>query len=407
MIDYYEIKSQPITSVMVWAAYKEVRSTKVSTGIDGMTWQWLSKHSKAELYKLWNRLTSGSYFPQTVKEVSIPTKDGGTRKLVIPTVLDRIAQQVVRAHLEKIVEPHFHDSSFGYRPKRSCHDAVKQSCSNCFNHDFVIDLDIKSFFDTINHDMLIRAVSHFCKDRWVLLYMRRWLKAGKAQEDGERIDSVTGTPQGGVISPLLANIFMHICFDKWMDKHHPEKPFERYADDVVVHCKTEKQAKFVLRQISDRLSHCKLTLHPVKTKIVNLRGTAEKKYPKSYHFLGFTIRPQWCKVKNRSMLLPSIFISRKSESSMLEKFSKLQIHKRRGNIEELAAEMRPMLQGIIKYYCKFSSGHLRKVCNQLTKRLIKWVQWEKGLYVNASVRWLKKKYRSNPNLFPHWQLVHP
>ena len=407
MIDYYEIKSQPITSVMVWAAYKEVRSTKVSTGIDGMTWQWLSKHSKAELYKLWNRLTSGSYFPQTVKEVSIPKKDGGTRKLGIPTVLDRIAQQVVRAHLEKIVEPHFHDSSFGYRPKRSCHDAVKQSCSNCFNHDFVIDLDIKSFFDTINHDMLIRAVSHFCKDRWVLLYMRRWLKAGKAQEDGERIDSVTGTPQGGVISPLLANIFMHICFDKWMDKHHPEKPFERYADDVVVHCKTEKQAKFVLRQISDRLSHCKLTLHPVKTKIVNLRGTAEKKYPKSYHFLGFTIRPQWCKVKNRSMLLPSIFISRKSESSMLEKFSKLQIHKRRGNIEELAAEMRPMLQGIIKYYCKFSSGHLRKVCNQLTKRLIKWVQWEKGLYVNASVRWLKKKYRSNPNLFPHWQLVHP
>ena len=402
MIDYYEIKSQPITSVMVWAAYKEVRSTKVSTGIDGMTWQWLSKHSKAELYKLWNRLTSGSYFPQTVKEVSIPKKDGGTRKLGIPTLLDRIAQQVVRAHLEKIVEPHFHDSSFGYRPKRSCHDAVKQSCSNCFNHDFVIDLDIKSFFDTINHDMLIRAVSHFCKDRWVLLYMRRWLKAGKAQEDGERIDSVTGTPQGGVISPLLANIFMHICFDKWMDKHHPEKPFERYADDVVVHCKTEKQAKFVLRQISDRLSHCKLTLHPVKTKIVNLRGTAEKKYPKSYHFLGFTIRPQWCKVKNRSMLLPSIFISRKSESSMLEKFSKLQIHKRRGNIEELAAEMRPMLQGIIKYYCKFSSGHLRKVCNQLTKRLIKWVQWEKGLYVNASVRWLKKKYRSNPNLFPHW-----
>jgi RNA-directed DNA polymerase len=407
MIDYYEIKSQPITRVMVWAAYKEVRSTKVSTGIDGMTWQWLSKHSKAELYKLWNRLTSGSYFPQTVKEVSIPKKDGGTRKLGIPTVLDRIGQQVVRAHLEKIVEPHFHVSSFGYRPKRSCHDAVKQSCSNCFNHDFVIDLDIKSFFDTINHDMLIRAVSHFCKDRWVLLYIRRWLKAGKAQEDGERIDSVTGTPQGGVISPLLANIFMHICFDKWMDKHHPEKPFERYADDVVVHCKTEKQAKFVLRQISDRLSHCKLTLHPVKTKIVNLRGTAEKKYPKSYDFLGFTIRPQWCKVKNRSMLLPSIFISRKSESSILEKFRKLQIHKRRGNIEELAAEMRPILRGIINYYCKFSSGHLRKVCNQLTKRLIKWVQWEKGLYVNASVRWLKKKYRSNPNLFPHWQLVHP
>ncbi len=392
---------------MVWAAYKEVRSSKVSTGIDGMTWQWLSKHSKSELYKLWNRLTSGSYFPQTVKEVSIPKKDGGTRKLGIPTVLDRIAQQVVRSHLEKIVEPHFHDSSFGYRPKRSCHDAIKQSCSNCFNHDFVIDLDIKAFFDTIDHDMLIQAVQHFCKDKWVLLYIRRWLKTGIVQEDGTHIDRVTGTPQGGVISPLLANIFMHVCFDKWMDKHHPEKPFERYADDVVVHCKTEKQALFVLRQIKERLTQCKLTLHPVKTKIVNLRGTAEKKYPKSYDFLGFTIRPQWCKVKKGSMLLPSIFISRKSESSILEKFSQLQIHKRRGNIEKLAAEMKPMLQGIINYYCKFSKGHMRKVCNQLNKRLMKWVQWEKGLYVMASARWLRKKYKENPNLFPHWALVHP
>jgi RNA-directed DNA polymerase len=407
MIENYEIKSQPITKLMVWKAYKEVRSTKRSSGIDGMTWQWLEKNSIRELYKLWNRLASGSYFPQAVKEVSIPKKDGGKRKLGIPTVLDRIAQQVVRAHLEKIVEPQFHDSSFGYRPKRSCHDAIKQSCSNCFNHDFVIDLDIKAFFDTIDHDMLIKAVEHFCKDRWVLLYIQRWLKTGIVQENGEHIDRHTGTPQGGVISPLLANIFMHTCLDKWMDKHHPEKPFERYADDVVVHCKSEKQARFVLKQISDRFTQCKLTLHPQKTKIVNLRGTSERKYPKSYDFLGFTIRPQWCKVKTKSMLLPSIFISRKSESSILEKFRKLQIHKRRGNIEELAAEMKPMLQGIINYYCKFSSGHMRKVCNQLNKRLMKWVQWEKGLYINASVKWLKKKYKENPTLFPHWSLVHP
>jgi group II intron reverse transcriptase/maturase len=407
MIDYYEIKSQPITRAMVWTAYKEVRSNKSSSGVDHMTWQWLEKNSKRELYKLWNRLTSGSYFPQVVREVSIPKKDGGKRKLGIPTVLDRIAQQVVRSHLEKIVELQFHESSFGYRPKRSCHDAVKQSCSNCFNHDFVIDLDIKAFFDTIDHDLLIKSVWHFCKDRWVLLYISRWLKAGIAQEDGVRIDRVTGTPQGGVISPLLANIFMHVCFDKWMDKHHPEKPFERYADDVIVHCKTEKQALFVLRQIKERLTNCKLTLHPEKTKIVNLRGYAEKRYPKSYDFLGFTIRPQWCKVKTRSMLLPSIFISRKSERSILEKFRKLQIHKRRGKLEELAADMKPVLQGIINYYCKFSFGHMRKVCNQLNKRLLKWVQWEKGLYVMASVKWLRKKYKENPSLFPHWALVHP
>ena len=370
MIDYYEIKSQPITRLMVWEAYKAVRSNKDSSGIDKMTWQWLEKNSSTALYKLWNRLTSGSYFPQAVKEVSIPKKDGGKRKLGIPTVLDRIAQQVVRAHLEKKAEPHFHDSSFGYRPKRSCHDAVRQSCNNCFNHDFVIDLDIKSFFDTIDHDMLIKAIEYFCKDGWVLLYIQRWLKSGIVQENGERINRLTGTPQGGVISPLLANIFMHVCFDKWMDKHHPEKPFERYADDVVVHCKTEKQAKFVLRQISERLRNCKLTLHPEKTKIVNLRGISEKKYSKSYDFLGFTLRPQWCKIKSGSMLLPSIFISRKSESSILEKFRKLQIHKRRGNIEELAAEMKPILRGIINYYGKFSVGHMRKIWNQLNARLI-------------------------------------
>ena len=407
MIDYYETKSQPITRLMVWAAYKEVRTNKESSGIDRMTWQLLEKNKSKELYQLWNRLTSGSYFPQAVKEVSIPKKDGGKRKLGIPTVLDRIAQQVVRAQLEKQSEPHFHESSFGYRPKRSCHDAVRQSCNNCFNHDFVIDLDIKSFFDTIDHDMLIKAVQHFCKDTWVLLYIKRWLKTGIVQENGEHINRLTGTPQGGVISPVLANIFMHVCFDKWMDKYHPEKPFERYADDVVVHCKTEKQAKFVLRQISERLHSCKLTLHPVKTKIVNLRGTSEKKYSKSYDFLGFTIRPQWCKVKAGSMLLPSIFISRKSESRILEKFQRMQIHKRRGSIEEIAIEMKPIIRGIINYYGKFSVGHMRNIWNGLNARLIKWVKWEKGLYKMACVKWLKKKYKETPNLFPHWKLVHP
>jgi group II intron reverse transcriptase/maturase len=407
MIDYYEIKSQPITRLMVWAAYKEVRSSKTSSGIDKMTWQWLEKNSRTELYKLWNRLTSGSYFPQAVKEVSVPKSDGGKRRLGIPTVLDRIAQQVVRTHLEKRTEPHFHDSSFGYRPNRSCHDAVKQSCSNCFNHDFVIDLDIKSFFDTIDHDLLLKAVEHFCKDKWVLLYIKRWLTTGIVRENGEHIDRLTGTPQGGVISPLLANIFMHVCFDKWMDKHHREKPFERYADDIVVHCKTEKQANFVLRQISERLNKCKLTLHTEKTKIVNLRGTSEKKYSKSYDFLGFTIRPQWCKVKVGSKLLPSIFISRKSERRILEKFRSMHLHKWRSNIEEIAEVMQPIVRGIISYYGKFSVGHMRFIWNQLNARLIKWVKWEKGLFKMACVRWLKKKYKENPNLFPHWKLVHP
>lgn len=390
---------------MVWTACKEVQSNRGGSGIDGMSWEYLEENRHELLYKLWNRLASGSYFPQPVKQVAIPKKGGGSRYLGIPTLLDRIAQQVVRAHLEKIAEPGFHNSSFGYRPKRSCHDALKQSCKNCFDHDFVIDLDIKSFFDTINHDKLIKAVKFFCKDEWILLYIRRWLTAGTVQQDGVQINRLTGTPQGGVISPLLANIFMHFCFDKWMEKHHPDKPFERYADDIVVHCKTEKQAKFVLSQISMRLNECELTLHPEKTKLVNLRGFATTKYPKSYDFLGFTIRPEWWKIKGRGMLLPGIFVSRKSKSSVLEKFRKLQIHKRRGSLETLAAEMKPVIRGIINYYNKFSKADMRDVWDQLNKRLIKWVQWEKGLGKMAAVRWLKEKIKVNLNLFPHWQLV--
>lgn len=407
MIDYYEVKSQPITRVMVWQAYKKVRASKGSGGIDNMSWEWLDNNLSTELYKLWNRLTSGSYFPMPVKEVTIKKKHGGERKLGVPTLLDRIAQQVVKTHLEPKVEPLFHNSSYGYRPSRNSHQAVAQAERNTFNHDFVIDLDIKSFFDTIDHELLMKSIRFYCKDKWVLLYVERWLTSGIIQEDGNQIDRLTGTPQGGVISPLLANIFLHVSFDKWMEKNHPEKPFERYADDVVVHCKTEKQAIFVLKQIRQRLSFCKLNLHPDKTKIVNLRGTAEKKYPKSFDFLGFTIRPNWCKINGRMLLVPSIFISSKSESSVLEKFRELEIHKWRKPIEEIAKELRPIIQGVINYYCKFSIGHTRYVWNQLNARLLKWVKWEKGLYKMASVRWLQKKYMEYPALFPHWKLVHP
>ena len=407
MIDYYETKSQPISKVMVLKAYHKVKENKGSGGIDNMTWEELDKNLSKNLYKLWNRLTSGSYFPSAVKEVEIKKKDGGIRKLGIPTILDRIAQQVVRAHLEPKVDPLFHENSYGYRLKRSCYQALSQANHNCNYHDWVIDLDIKGFFDNIDHDLLLKAVGHYCKDKWVLMYVKRWLRAGIHQKDGMVLERLTGTPQGGVISPLLANIYLHVVFDKWMMKHFPDKPFERFADDVVVHCKTEKQAIFVLKQISVRLRKCKLMLHPEKTKIVNVRGISVKKYPKSYDFLGFTIRPHWCKVNGKLMLMPSIFISRKTKISVLEKFKELNIHKQRKPIEVIANELRPIVQGIINYYCKFSTNHTRQIWNQLNARLLKWVKWEKGLYKMASVRWLQKKYKESPLLFPHWQLVNP
>ena len=407
MIDYYEIKSQPITRVMVLQAYKKVRANKGSAGIDDMTWEWLDNNLKTELYKLWNRLTSGSYFPKPVKEVPIKKKSGGERKLGIPTLIDRIAQQVVKTHVEKIVEPLFHNSSFGYRPSRNAHQAVAQSCKNVFGHDFVIDLDIKGFFDNIDHGLMMKAVRFYCKDRWILLYVKRWLSSGTMQKDGAYVDRLTGTPQGGVISPLLANIFLHVSFDKWMEKNHPEKPFERYADDVVVHCKSEKQALFVLKQIIERLRQCKLELHPDKTRIVDLSVKSEKKYPKSYDFLGFTIRLNWCIIRGRTMLIPGIYTSKKSRIGILAKFRELNIHKRRKPLEALAGDLRPIIQGIINYYCKFSKGCTRFIWRQLNERLLKWVKWEKGLYKMASLRWLRNKYKESPLLFPHWKLVSP
>lgn len=409
MIDYYETKSQPITRLMVWQAYKEVKSNAGSGGVDNMDWKYLEQNQYAEIYKLWNRLSSGSYFPQAVKQVAIPKKGGGTRKLGIPTLLDRIAQQVVRKHLERTVEPLFHKSSFGYRPKRSCHQALEQANANSFNHDFALDLDIKGFFDNIDHELLMKAVMHYCADKWALMYVERWLKAGVIKQDGSFTLSLTGTPQGGVISPLLANIFLHVVFDKWMEKQHPEKPFVRYADDIVVHCKTEKQAKFMMQSISHRMNLCKLELNTEKSKIVNLRGKSETKYSKGFDFLGFTIRPRAYKTKGTGVTksIPGICVSQKSKTSIIAKFTEMNLHKRRTTLELLAKEINPILTGIINYYHKFWKDDMRIVWNQLNARLLKWAKWEKDLYKKASVRYLKTKYKERPNLFAHWLLVQP
>lgn len=313
---------------------------------------------------------------------------------------------MVKHHLEKQLEPLFHDASFGYRPGRSAHDAVAKSHGNCFNHDFAIDLDIKGYFDNIDHDLMIQALRHYCKDKWVHLYVLRWLKAGVMQEMKIR-KRLTGTPQGGVISPLLANLFLHVVFDKWMDKYHPEKPFERYADDIVVHCKTEKQAQFMLRVIDQRMRACKLTLHPDKTKIVNLRGQSEKRYARKYDFLGFSIRPVMREVKGGRRLLPGIFVSNNAKKAIREKFRQMDIHKRRISLRELAQQLNPIIRGLINYYHKFWQAGMRQVWNGLNHRLLKWVKWEKGLYKFASVRWLKCQYKEHPGLFEHWKLVQP
>jgi group II intron reverse transcriptase/maturase len=407
MINYEETKSQPITRWMVWQAYKEVRANKGSGGVDGKDWDYMDKHVKTELYKLWNRLTSGSYYPQVVRQVGIPKKDGGVRKLGIPTILDRVAQQVVKTYLERVLEPIFHEDSYGYRPKRNCHDAISQAHKRSMTNDFVIDIDIKGFFDTINHEKMMKGLRHYCKAKWVLLYVSRWLKGGVLEIDGTLSPTLIGTPQGGVISPLLANLYLHITFDEWMKRNHPEKPFERYADDIVVHCKTEKQSRFMLKEISRRMSECDLSLHPEKTKIVNLRGESENKYPKSYDFLGFSIQPVGLQCKTGVKAMPSISVSKKSKKSILEKFRSMEIHKRRKPIEEIAKDLNKVIRGLINYYHKFENYSMRRIWFQLNARLLKWVKWQKGLYKYAAIAYLKAKHKEKPDLFAHWLLVYP
>jgi group II intron reverse transcriptase/maturase len=309
--------------------------------------------------------------------------------------------------LERKVEPLFNHSSFGYRPGRNCHQAVEQACRNSFNHDFVIDLDIKGFFDNIDHELMLKAVKHYCSEKWVLMYVERWLKAGIFQTDGTITPTFQGTPQGGVISPLLANIFLHVVFDKWMEKYHPEKPFERYADDIVVHCRSERQAEFMLRQISNRMNACKLQLHPEKTHIVNLRGKSQKQYPKGFDFLGFTVRPAAFKSKDRIIAIPGIFVSRKSKTGIMQKFREWNIHKWRLSLEHIAQKINPVIRGIISYYHKFQRNDIWQVWNQLNARLLKWVKWEMDLGKKRSLSYLRIKYKENPFLFEHWRLAHP
>src|SRR5499425_458973 len=252
-----EAKPFCISKKEVWEAYKRVKANKGAAGVDEQSIADFEKRLKSNLYKIWNRMSSGSYFPPPVRTVKIPKANGGERRLGIPTVSDRIAQMVVKSRLEPEVDPLFHPDSYGYRPGKSALDAVGQARQRCWRYDWIIDLDIKGFFDNIPQDLLLRAVKKHAKEQWVVLYIERWLKAQVQEEDGTLVSREKGTPQGGVISPLLANLFLHYAFDEWMKRSYPHLPFERYADDVIVHCRTEREAQKVRAAIAVRLQECR------------------------------------------------------------------------------------------------------------------------------------------------------
>ncbi|MGJ0626036.1 group II intron reverse transcriptase/maturase [Xenorhabdus bovienii] len=278
----------------VWRAYKKVKANKGSAGIDGQSIEKFEKNLAGNLYKLWNRMASGSYMPPAVRRVEIPKATGGTRPLGIPTVADRIAQMVVKDMLEPILEPQFHVDSYGYRPHKSAHDALRVARQRCWRTDWVLDVDIKGFFDNIDHELLMRAVRRHTDCRWVLLYIERWLTASVYMPDGTVQIRDEGTPQGGVVSSLLANLFLHYAFDMWMKREFPVVRFERYADDIVIHCKSHAQAMMLRGKLRKRLAECKLEMSPGKTKVVYCKDRERTEaYPEiSFDFLGYTFRPR-------------------------------------------------------------------------------------------------------------------
>ncbi|GAA3934484.1 group II intron reverse transcriptase/nicotine-degrading enzyme NicX [Chitinophaga oryziterrae] len=396
---------------MVWEAYHKVRANGGSAGVDEESIKDFDANLSNNLYKLWNRLTSGSYFPPAVKEVEIPKEGGKVRKLGIPTVSDRIAQMVVKDLIEPGLEPVFHSSSFGYRPGKSAHNALEQATHNCRTYDMVIDLDIQAFFDEIDHELLKKALARHVTERWIIMYVTRWLEAPVQQKDGILKQRTVGTPQGGVISPLLANLMLHYCFDKWMQYHFPLLPFERYADDIIVHCRTPEQASFVLTKITERFTQCKLRVHPQKTKIVYCKDSnrTRRKHPLiSFRFLGYTFMPRECKSKQGKRFYSfTPAISKEAVKKINDEVKGMKLHSMvQTRLEVIASMLNPKISGWINYYSRFRKSALWKVFYVLNSRLFKWVCWKYKKYrrnLYGAINWLRRLARTNPNLFAHWK----
>ena len=406
-------KPYAIPKQLVWDAYKKVKANRGAAGVDGQSLAAFEKDLKNNLYKLWNRMSSGSYFPPPVRLVEIPKgTTGQTRPLGIPTVSDRIAQMVVKLMLEPDVEPHFHEDSYGYRPGKSALDAVGVTRRRCWRRDWVIDLDIKGFFDNLRWDLVLRALQHHTDVPWILLYVERWLRAPVRHEDGRLEERTKGSPQGSVISPLLSNLFMHYAFDDWLRRNHPSVQFARYADDAVVHARSQHEAETLLATLRQRLAECGLELHPEKTKIVyckddDRRGTHEHT---SFDFLGYTFRPRRAKNRHGKLFISFLpGVSNKAAKSIRATIRSWRLGATRNNqsLEEIAKFVNPFVRGWVNYYGRFYKSALTPVLRELERSLAYWVRRKFkrfACHARRAVHWLGNVARREPNLFVLWQI---
>ena len=406
-------KAKPfeISKQVVWKAWKQVKANKGAAGVDSETIADFERNLKDNLYKIWNRMSSGSYFPPPVRAVAIPKKTGGERLLGIPAVSDRIAQMVVKMHLEPLVEPEFHEDSYGYRPGKSAIQAIKVTRQRCWRYNWVLEFDIKGLFDNIDHDLLMKAVGHHTQCKWMLVYIERWLKAPFQKEDGTLVEREKGTPQGGVVSPVLSNLFLHYVFDKWMERNYPQNPFCRYADDGVVHCRNEAEAHRLQTALEIRFKECGLELHPQKTKIVYCKDDDRRgDYPNtSFDFLGFTFRPR--KSRNRRgkhFINFTPAVSNKAGKAMRQTARRWRMHLRSDKtLEDLSRMFGPVIRGWINYYGSFYKSALYKTLRHLNRTLVRWaIRKYKRLrgHRRRAEYWLGRIARKQPQLFPHWEM---
>lgn len=403
-------KTVPIEFSQVVKAYRKVKKGGKAVGIDNESWAEFDKETERNLYVIWNRLASGSYHPQAVREVEIPKKDGKVRKLGIPTLRDRIAQQVLKDYMEKRIDDIFHDNSYGYRPLKSAHDAVEQVRQNCYKQDWVIDMDISRFFDEMDHELVLKAVEHVLDEKWVKMYVERWLQMPIQKKDGSlQQKEGKGTPQGGVISPLLANLYLHFSLDRWLDKHFPQVSFVRYADDIVIHCNSKAEAEMVLEAVKQRLSEVKLQVNESKTRIAYCKDYKRKEDHEvvKFEFLGFSYQPRERKSKQdgRSYTAFTAEISPSNQKRIREEIRQIKLFKYTTvEITDIASSLNMKLRGWINYYSRYSRKSLRRTLFKIEERLIKWLKHKHKIGVHQSVKKLKLIRQANPALFYHWKM---